>query len=97
MDIGTDDSWLLQRRVRRHSSLIFFSSRRRHSRCELVTGGQTCALPISCVQPAARVRSEPGSNSQVTWAADRHRSIEPATGNAEIARASCRERVCQYV
>src|SRR3546814_970704 len=27
--------------------LVFFSSRRRHTRCALVTGVQTCALPIS--------------------------------------------------
>src|SRR3546814_15063257 len=27
---------------------FFFSSRRRHTRCALVTGVQTCALPISC-------------------------------------------------
>src|SRR3546814_5954760 len=27
-------------------SYFFFSSRRRHTRCALVTGGQTCALPI---------------------------------------------------
>src|SRR3546814_19537426 len=27
-------------------SLCFFSSRRRHTRCALVTGVQTCALPI---------------------------------------------------
>src|SRR3546814_9207853 len=26
---------------------FFFSSRRRHTRCSLVTGVQTCALPIS--------------------------------------------------
>src|SRR3546814_1772215 len=26
---------------------FFFSSRRRHTRCALVTGVQTCALPIS--------------------------------------------------
>src|SRR3546814_8655223 len=26
--------------------LFFFSSRRRHTRCALVTGVQTCALPI---------------------------------------------------
>src|SRR3546814_18886392 len=26
---------------------IFFASRRRHTRCALVTGVQTCALPIS--------------------------------------------------
>src|SRR3546814_11737828 len=28
---------------------FFFSSRRRHTRCALVTGVQTCALPISSV------------------------------------------------
>src|SRR3546814_14591889 len=27
--------------------LLFFASRRRHTRCALVTGVQTCALPIS--------------------------------------------------
>src|SRR3546814_1185266 len=34
---------------------FFFSSRRRHTRCALVTGVQTCALPICCTCP----RSEP--------------------------------------
>src|SRR3546814_2575108 len=29
--------------------MFFFSSRRRHTRCALVTGVQTCALPISRV------------------------------------------------
>src|SRR3546814_5443105 len=39
--------------------LFFFSSRRRHTRCALVTGVQTCALPISfdtggiSIKPAA--------------------------------------------
>src|SRR3546814_6675363 len=28
---------------------FFFSSRRRHTRCALVTGVQTCALPITCL------------------------------------------------
>src|SRR3546814_16818522 len=28
------------------SRIFFFSSRRRHTRCALVTGVQTCALPI---------------------------------------------------
>src|SRR3546814_17935412 len=32
--------------------MFFFSSRRRHTRCALVTGVQTCALPI-CRQPEA--------------------------------------------
>src|SRR3546814_20736727 len=30
-----------------YSDYFFFSSRRRHTRCALVTGVQTCALPIS--------------------------------------------------
>src|SRR3546814_10363264 len=29
--------------------VFFFSSRRRHTRCALVTGFQTCALPISII------------------------------------------------
>src|SRR3546814_4384831 len=33
---------------------FFFSSRRRHTRCALVTGVQTCALPI-CSRPPERV------------------------------------------
>src|SRR3546814_8936522 len=32
--------------------IFFFSSRRRHTRCALVTGVQTCALPI-CAAPGA--------------------------------------------
>src|SRR3546814_2053509 len=37
--------------------LFFFSSRRRHTRCALVTGVQTCALPIYRIQRADRVPS----------------------------------------
>src|SRR3546814_1525448 len=34
---------------------LFFSSRRRHTRCALVTGVQTCALPIFAITIAAVV------------------------------------------
>src|SRR3546814_17350479 len=34
--------------------VFFFSSRRRHTRCALVTGVQTCALPIFLVLPTGR-------------------------------------------
>src|SRR3546814_6956219 len=34
---------------------FFFSSRRRHPRCALVTGVQTCALPIFSIEGAAKV------------------------------------------
>src|SRR3546814_9576085 len=45
--------------------LFFFSSRRRHTRCALVTGVQTCALPISvtrcrlrpCLRPSCQCRN----------------------------------------
>src|SRR3546814_1514845 len=46
---------------------FFFSSRRRHTRCALVTGVQTCALPISAAAfrcrpcgAAAEARHSPG-------------------------------------
>src|SRR3546814_6086459 len=35
---------------------FFFSSRRRHTRCALVTGVQTCALPISAGRARPRGR-----------------------------------------
>src|SRR3546814_7022024 len=99
---------------------FFFSSRRRHTRCALVTGVQTCALPIYLqfhslhfllplflselpqifyVLPVQLLlfsfvilTNVPASSSQVqaSWFvvfAKRH----------QIGRASCRERVCQYV
>src|SRR3546814_2862528 len=37
---------------------FFFSSRRRHTRCALVTGVQTCALPISPKAQASAVPAD---------------------------------------
>src|SRR3546814_3357041 len=36
-----------------YMSFFFFSSRRRHTRCALVTGVQTCALPILTSTPTS--------------------------------------------
>src|SRR3546814_18414341 len=36
--------------------MFFFSSRRRHTRCALVTGVQTCALPISSRRSLEQIR-----------------------------------------
>src|SRR3546814_14114831 len=44
---------------------FFFSSRRRHTRCALVTGVQTCALPIS--RPDMLVRFDPATESFQSW------------------------------
>src|SRR3546814_11481610 len=48
--------------------VFFFSSRRRHTRCALVTGVQTCALPIS--YPGLREVKVNGNQTQEENAAD---------------------------
>src|SRR3546814_9641537 len=44
--------------------LFFFSSRRRHTRCALVTGVQTCALPISALPT---IVGEFGGLAHLSW------------------------------
>src|SRR3546814_5094601 len=86
--------------------LFFFSSRRRHTRCALVTGVQTCALPISwanswavcsCLHSLShwRVCCLPPCHLEAGQANLAARRRIPRS--VEIGRASCRERVCQYV
>src|SRR3546814_9574771 len=95
--------------------IFFFSSRRRHTRCALVTGVQTCALPICGVvwEDASFGALDPVGDNRlrnlyeivsvppvpaplrrlVEWTSDYYL----APPGAEIGRASCRERVWQYV
>src|SRR3546814_8107541 len=42
--------------------VFFCSSRRRHTRCALVTGVQTCALPIFAMTDAPVTRTEMGKD-----------------------------------
>src|SRR3546814_14665228 len=49
--------------------VFFFSSRRRHTRCALVTGVQTCALPISPVEAAGLCDIASGADAK-RWASD---------------------------
>src|SRR3546814_5039771 len=101
------------------SFVFFFSSRRRHTRCALVTGVQTCALPICSVrQPSLTSEPEfprdPGSRCEPATECEKGRRRDPAplassvsrlrsdaatvtNRRLQIGRASCRERVCQYV
>src|SRR3546814_1457797 len=46
------------------SSYFFFSSRRRHTSGGLVTGVQTCALPIWCLEASARAIA---TSHPLTW------------------------------
>src|SRR3546814_15596839 len=114
--------------------IFFFSSRRRHTRCALVTGVQTCALPISglslrngssswpsvVLYTASFTSTDmaflslvmlsahwiflllpmplilcPGGPTKRIFGYSSSSTI--ACDHIEIGRASCRERVCQYV
>src|SRR3546814_2283731 len=93
---------------------FFFSSRRRHTRCALVTGVQTCALPISGVnagamdeddfftskpqEPLTQVTKQDLGPLSIAELEERIAILKGEVARVEeIGRASCRERVCQYV
>src|SRR3546814_4975100 len=46
--------------------VFFFSSRRRHTRCALVTGVQTCALPICSLAALERTSGDPEARRERT-------------------------------
>src|SRR3546814_2716893 len=86
---------------------LFFSGRRRHTRCALVTGVQTCALPI-CHRHATALAivlffaNLIGLGLGPFLAGVISDYLAPSYGPAEslrweIGRASCRDRVCQSV
>src|SRR3546814_1022875 len=98
------------------STCFFCSSRRRHTICALVTGVQTCALPISTDEIGVFEMTDRGlaevANPSALFLADRQGAVSGSVVFAgiegsrpvlveiqalEIGRASCRERVCQYV
>src|SRR3546814_2076336 len=77
--------------------VFFFSSRRRHTRCALVTGVQTCALPIS----KARVdryngHAEPGQGKGqqhlILRGAHQHRNAAAALQRETIRQPLCHPR-----
>src|SRR3546814_5211189 len=96
---------------------FFFSSRRRHTRCALVTGVQTCALPICRLGTLAdgialARKTQRIIRENLGWALAYNLVAIPAaalghvtpwmagigmSASSQIGRASCRERVCQYV
>src|SRR3546814_13363849 len=72
-----------------YQSSFFFSSRRRHTRCALVTGVQTCALPIFRRPPRGGTGTKCGTAST---SARRPRQARPRTRTATPARATCSTR-----
>src|SRR3546814_2594471 len=63
---------------------FFFSSIRRHTRCSLVTGVQTCALPILSLQFSC------GLGKKWLNAYVRHRSVAPNGSNHPPGRKTLR-------
>src|SRR3546814_9594703 len=87
---------------------LFFSCRRRHTMCALVTGVQTCALPIfvqlvvllTVITLAPSILVMVTSFVRIVVVLSLLRvalGTQSTPPNVEIGRASCRERVCQYV
>src|SRR3546814_1636975 len=69
--------------------VFFFSSRRRHTRCALVTGVQTCALPISRM-----LLQDVGNGDEVAERlahflaiAEHHGVVDPVTGQRRMVIA----------
>src|SRR3546814_2273640 len=79
--------------------IFFFSSRRRHTRCALVTGVQTCALPI-CRWGRARqfgswlAEIRPGDGADEVVGHDGDRSEERRVGKECVS--TCRSRWSPY-
>src|SRR3546814_4160467 len=70
---------------------FFFSSRRRHTRCALVTGVQTCALPISSdALPCCKQTAHLGGERRRTHAADALHKSDHAPVGILTRRASGR-------
>src|SRR3546814_3962608 len=62
---------------------FFFSSRRRHTSCALVTGVQTCALPISLYMACwSVIRYQPDFNA-------RYKALREKSKCAKVALIAC--------
>src|SRR3546814_9708062 len=75
-------------------SFFFFSSRRRHTRCALVTGVQTCALPICVQSMGGRLGEWAGAASEIAlsrFPKNRPLSRARRPGVAAHARRLCPE------
>src|SRR3546814_1041702 len=70
--------------------LFFFSSRRRHTSCALVTGVQTCALPISRGRRSGRAACRAAAGPF------RRRRSAACRRNAPRCRKCCRHTACNF-
>src|SRR3546814_6009127 len=75
--------------------LVVYSSRRRHTSCALVTGVQTCALPISAGRVMRRPQAEASVQDRVGMRRSREMRAGPPpsaggmSGGSGIVRRAC--------
>src|SRR3546814_8502065 len=74
---------------------FFFSSRRRHTRCALVTGVQTCALPISRRCASWRISARTSCSGRCRMRRRRRRRSEERRVGKECV-STCRSRWSPY-
>src|SRR3546814_913546 len=65
------------------SHCLCSSSRRRHTRCALVTGVQTCALPISPITIERGGRLSPARRQRAQWRNRQNQVPPPALSSAQ--------------
>src|SRR3546814_1749085 len=84
-----------------YCSVVFFSSRRRQTRCALVTGVQTCALPIwlssSQVRRIRERLEEEDANNPITVAELAQREGLSVRHFSRLFRVSTGKAVSDYV
>src|SRR3546814_5048970 len=68
-------------------SFFCFSSRRRHTRCALVTGVQTCALPI-CAETAAMIEARAQADEELAMRLLHSRGYFDASVTSAMERPS---------
>src|SRR3546814_11570151 len=65
---------------------FFFSSRRRHTRCALVTGVQTCALPILALTPNLFAARDRGQEPRLLFLGSEGEDRRPGEFDADMVK-----------
>src|SRR3546814_8581617 len=78
--------------VESFASVFLFSSRRRHTRCALVTGVQTCALPIS----SCTLRQESGCAESLHWEAAHQSKDRKQERCDEVQQDACGGHISRW-
>src|SRR3546814_5197412 len=77
--------------------VFFFSSRRRHTRCALVTGVQTCALPIYRQTGEGREQCRAALQAAKAWALREGPHLVVLLGGTGVGKTHLVEATAEYL